>query len=102
MILRHLSYVQGLLLHPYQTMQEVVEARAYFWIATSPALLWLFLKLFWTGLVVPIVRNVYVCSELSLACNLLEFGAIWITHFSIMWQILLGYLLLRFRLLFSE
>ena len=43
----HMSFqvVQGLLIHPYQAMRQLVREKVFVWMACSPVLLW-FLSLF--------------------------------------------------------
>lgn len=94
------SRTQGLLVHPYVTMREIVREHFLRPLAVIPLMFWiaswmmavvlgrlgLWLKadgLWWT---IPVGK-------------ILVFGWVWGTTFLILWQGVLGYLYVRFRLI---
>lgn len=88
----------GLLLHPYQTMQSLVEDRQLVWLAVMPTIILAALTGFWRGVMVPVVRLFTSCSEVaSWICLALVWLADWVVSFMVVWQVLLLYLLFRFR-----
>jgi len=90
----------GLLLHPYQTMQSLVQERVFIWMTLLPSGILALITLAWRFVVVPLVRLVFSCSaggELAIACTALPFFSNWLTFFCIYWQVLLLYLLVRFH-----
>jgi len=92
----------GLLLHPYQTMQSLVRDRVFIWMAGLPVAVFVLAKLVWHLLLVPTVRFVFSCQSSGFfGCELIPFFANWLMLFCLFWQILLGYLLLRFVLVFG-
>ena len=84
----HMSFqvVQGLLIHPYQTMRQLVRGKVFVWMACSPVLLW-FLSLF-------VETSKVHFSDISRSD--LDFLALWFTVGIGMYQVLLMYLLVRF------
>lgn len=91
----------GLLLHPYQTMQSLVEDKVFVWMTFLPAGVYVLAKVVWHFLIVPLVRYAFSCSTSNfLGCDLIPFVANWLVLFCVFWQILLVYLLLRFFLIF--
>jgi hypothetical protein len=57
----------------------------------------------WRYLVVPVVSLVFSCQANGLGiCELLPFFSNWITFFMIFWQVLLMYLLFRFKWVWRE
>ncbi len=93
----------GLLVHPYQTMQSLVEDKVFIWMALLPTGFLAILTVFWRFLIVPLVRIVFSCQATGFfLCHYLEFVSNWITFFCIYWQILLLYLLLRFHKVFHS
>lgn len=92
----------GLLLHPYQTMQSLVRDRIFIWMTGLPTVVFILAKVFWHFLLVPAVRFVFSCAESGFwGCELIPFFANWLVLFCLLWQVLLGYLLLRFVLVFG-
>ncbi len=89
--------MQGLLLHPYQTMQSLVRERVFVWMAATPTVVLAGLTLVWRYLIVPLVSSVVSCSEIPSICTGLDFLALWVIFFCFYWQIMLLYLLFRFR-----
>ncbi len=88
----------GLLLHPYQTMQQLVEDKVFTFMSLLPTLLLALITVGWRFGVVQMVRLVFSCQTSGFfACHYLTFLSNWITFFMILWQVLLLYLLFRFR-----
>lgn len=93
----------GLLLHPYQTMQQLVEDKVFVWMSLLPVSALTAIIVAWRFLVVPTVRIFFSCqSNHFWACDYLTFLANWVTLFAIYWQVLLIYLLLRFYAAWRE
>lgn len=95
----------GLLLHPYQTMQSLVKQRMFVWLTLMPLGVLALVTILWRMGVVPVVQVIFSCAAVTVPiCDSLTFFSNVITFFCLYWQILLGYLLLRFRLAvyFSE
>lgn len=92
----------GLLVHPYQTMQLLVEDKVFVWMSLLPTLILAVLTIFWRFLLVPMVQVVFTCQTSSLwACEWLSFVSNFVTFYCIYWQVLLMYLLFRFRAIFG-
>ncbi len=84
--------IQGLLLHPYQTMQNLVREKIFAWLSFVPIVLLIFswgLHYFYQ--VVFMGCEVFI-SFLPVAQFIFE----WWLSFLVYWQLLLFYLLLRF------
>jgi hypothetical protein len=93
----------GLLLHPYQTMQMLVEDKVFVWMALLPSGVLGLVTVVWRYGVVPVVRLVFSCQQSGLAvCEAMPFFSNWITFFMIYWQVLLMYLLFRFEQVWSQ
>lgn len=93
----------GLLFHPYQTMQSLVQDKVFVWMSLLPSLFLALVTIVWKYGFVPVVRIVFSCQETGfMLCNWLDFFSNWLVFFCIFWQILLLYLLLRFSLVFDE
>lgn len=81
--------VQGLLVHPYQTMRQLVREKVFVWMAFSPVFLWMCAVIVWRILEV-------------LLFSMIPFPSVWIflaLWFSVgiaLYQVLLAYLLVRF------
>jgi hypothetical protein len=90
----------GFLFHPYQTMQMVIEDRVYSWMAVLPVGALLGVILIWRRIIVPFVRLFFSCGQSSFAlCGVLPFLSHFVILYSLLWQILLLYLAIRFFLL---
>jgi hypothetical protein len=88
----------GLLLHPYQTMFQLVQARLFSWLVLVPTLVLAVVTVSWRWLLVPGVRTVFSCAASGwVACEYLEFISNWMTFFLMYWQVLLLYLFVRFK-----
>jgi len=89
----------GLLLHPYQTMQPLVQENFFVWMTLFPSGVLAIVTMLWRFLLVPVLRLVFSCqtsSAMILMCKTLPFFSNWLTFFCIYWQILLLYLFFRF------
>ncbi len=93
----------GLLLHPYQTMQSLVEDKIFVWMTLLPTGVLALVTLLWRFVVVPLVQLVFSCQKTGfVGCVWLPFFSDWLTFFCIYWQILLLYLLFRFTTVFKN
>jgi hypothetical protein len=93
----------GLLLHPYQTMQSVVQEKVFVWMTLVPSVVLAVLTIVWRFVIVPLVQLLFTCRDYQLwACHLLPVASNWIAFFCIYWQILLFYLLFRFTVVFNQ
>lgn len=93
----------GLLLHPYQTMQSLVEDKVFVWMTLLPSAVYVIAKVLWHFIIIPVVRFAFSCSSSSFfGCDIIPFFANWLVLFCVFWQILLIYLLLRFFLIFHS
>ena len=84
----------GLLLHPYQTMQDLVESGVFIWLSLLPFGLWMVGGGLW------MVGNRLFFQTLPFI-GLWIFALLWFSLFLLLWQILLLYLLVRFWQAFS-
>ncbi len=94
------SRTQGLLVHPYITMREIMRERFLRPLTLVPTVLWilLWLAVFWLarlGLVLGLNTGWWVMP----LGRVLVFGWIWSWIFLGLWQLLLLYLYVRFRLI---
>ncbi|MEO8581549.1 MAG: hypothetical protein ABI425_03105 [Patescibacteria group bacterium] len=79
----------GLLIHPYQTMQHLVEDKIFMWLTFLPILLvTLFFFIWWLALQSFFATIPYIGAW--------AFTLIWGGSFFVFWQVLLFYLFLRF------
>ena len=93
----------GLLLHPYQTSQGIVQEKVFSWMALFPSVILAMLTVLWRFFIVPLVRQYFSCAPShTLVCGLLPFVSNWLTFFCIYWQILLLYLFFRFSAAFRK
>lgn len=93
----------GLFLHPYQTMQSLVQQKVFVWMVLLPSITVGFITLFWRFLAVPTLQQVISCSALEpIGCGWIAFISNTLTFFGLYWQVLLLYLLLRFHLAYSS
>jgi hypothetical protein len=80
-------------------MQSLVEEKLFVWMSLLPMGILAVVTIFWRYVFVPGVRILFSCSETGFfGCDYLSFISNWITFFIIYWQIMLLYLLFRFRL----
>ncbi len=93
------SICVGLLIHPYQTMQSLVKQKIFIWLTLIPLGVLAAVTILWRLLIVPLVQLIFSCAATTLpVCDSLTFFSNVITFFCLYWQVLLGYLLLRFKL----
>ncbi len=81
--------MQGLLLHPYQTMRQVVRERVFLWLVWLPVVLWILALFVWRLAAFLFVRVLPYP-------NIWVFVAVWFTVGIGMYQALLLYLWFRF------
>lgn len=87
----------GLLVHPYQTMQLLVQEKVFVSLSLLPTILLGIVTVIWRYVVVPSVQLVFSCGSTRFwACQYIDFVSNWLTFFMIFWQILLLYLFFRF------
>ncbi|MBU0578505.1 hypothetical protein KKE34_01165 [Patescibacteria group bacterium] len=82
---------QGLLLHPYQTMQSLVRDRVFVWMSFLPAIMFCVIALAWKYLILAFFSLVLPAFLIYL-----------FIFFCFYWQALLCYLLVRFWVGFQE
>jgi len=93
----------GLLVHPYQTMQSLVQEKVFVLMSLLPTLLLGFVTVVWRYLFVPVVRVVFSCTSTGFfGCEYIDFFSNWLTFFMIFWQLVLLYLFFRFWWLYRE
>lgn len=84
-----IQILQGQLVHPYQTMRELVRDKVFIWMSTSPIFLWVFCLLLWRIIA-------FLLFSVIPYPNFWVFLALWFTLGIAMYQIVLLYLLFRF------
>ncbi|OGV90636.1 hypothetical protein A2783_05750 [Microgenomates group bacterium RIFCSPHIGHO2_01_FULL_45_11] len=94
------AYSLGLLLHPYKTVRELARRRVFGPLVLVPVVMWL---VFWFGGMVGLRFGGVILWLLGLVAtarflHILSFLFWWLTIFLGMWQAVLIYLFLRFRL----
>lgn len=92
----------GLLLHPYVTMQTIAREHFLRPLVFLPTIVWysswvVGFLLFQTAKILPLS----LISNLLFLKPILAFSWWWATLFLVWWQLVLGYLYLRFRLAFK-
>ncbi|MBP7768525.1 hypothetical protein KA082_01695 [Candidatus Woesebacteria bacterium] len=94
---------EGMLLHPYQTVQSLAREKVFSWMIFLPAVVYVLAKIIWFYILVPTVRYVFSCHTTSFwGCDLIPFFADWLVFFCLYWQVLLLYLLIRFWIAFDK
>jgi hypothetical protein len=92
----------GLFVHPYQTMQSLVQEKLFVWMVLLPSVALAVVTVAWRFAVVPLVSSVFSCKATGfMGCGFLPFFSDWITFFCLYWQVLLFYLLFRFTVVFK-
>ncbi len=93
----------GLFLHPYQTMQLIVEQKIFVWLTLLPSFFLVLLSLSWRLMIRPFLLFLkmrtdfgHVFFDSVLVSNASFFVMIWIISFCVYWQVILLYLLFRF------
>jgi predicted neutral ceramidase superfamily lipid hydrolase len=89
-------FALGLLLHPYQTMQMIVEHKLFVWLTLMPTLFLALTTLVWK-LIVWLFSFLLTIPSSPLLINSYSFFTTWIVVFCIYWQLMLFYLLIRFK-----
>jgi hypothetical protein len=98
-----LQIAQGLLFHPYQTMQSLVREQVFFWLTLLPSAIWLIAQAAWRLAIVPVVQLVFSCSQTGFwGCDLIPFFTHWLFYFCLLWQLVLLYLFARFVYAFAR
>ncbi len=93
----------GLLLHPYQTMQLLVQEKVFVLMSLLPTVLLGLVTVLWRYLFVPLVRVVFSCTTAGFfGCDYIDFASNWLTFFIVFWQLLLLYLFFRFWWLYRD
>jgi hypothetical protein len=97
-----LQITQGLLIHPYQTMQSLVKEKVFVWMTLLPTISLGLITVLWKVLLVPFIKIVFSCKSGFIACSYIGLTSNWLTIFHIYWQVILIYLLFRFERIFNE
>lgn len=93
----------GLLLHPYQTLQSVVQEKVFGWMVFFPLMVLVGLMLIWRVLLLPVLEFSFDCyPNMPFLCNAAFFAARWIEFYCLYWEVLLVYLFARFSQVFGE
>jgi hypothetical protein len=94
------AYTLGMLLHPYKTVREIVRQPQFGLMVMTPLVMW---GMMWIvgmiglrfGHVLLVVLGLVATSRFV---NILAFIFWWVTDFIFMWQIVVGYLWIRFKI----
>ncbi|MBD3250618.1 MAG: hypothetical protein GF381_03560 [Candidatus Pacebacteria bacterium] len=94
-------FTLGLLIHPYQTMQLIVEQKVFVWLALTPTFFLAITTVIWrlvVGLGLPLSYLFFSgFDQISMGLSpWLSFVSLWLVWFCVYWQVLLLYLLFRF------
>jgi hypothetical protein len=94
------AYSLGLLLHPYKTVRELVRRKTFGPMVLVPTIMWGFM---WLIGMVGLRFGWLLLWVLGLEAtgrfvNILAFFFWWLTFFVGLWQVVVGYLWIRFRL----
>jgi hypothetical protein len=93
----------GMLLHPYQTLQSVVREKVFLWLSILPGVLLVFLIINWRIWTLPVLEILFECQpNYPFICHGVRWVATWVSFFCLYWQILVGYLTIRFLLAFKD
>ncbi len=93
----------GLLLHPYQTMQSLLEEKRFIWMTLLPTVVLAIATILWKYVIVPVVQTVFSCQrDAFIFCDWIPFVSDWLTFFCLFWQVMLMYLLFRFHWAFGK
>ena len=93
------AYTLGMLLHPYKTVRELVRRPALQPMVLTPMVIWV---IFWVAAMIGLRFGWVILWVVGLKAtprfiNLLAFIWWWLTVFLILWQVVVGYLWVRFR-----
>jgi hypothetical protein len=94
------AYTLGMLLHPYKTVRELVRREAFGPMVLVPVFMWVVM---WLLGMVGLRFGWLILWVLGLDAtprfvNILAFLFWWMTFFAGMWQVVVGYLWVRFKL----
>jgi len=93
----------GMIVHPYQTLQSVVQEKVFLWLTILPSVLLLILMLNWRFWILPNLEIWFDCyPHYPYICTGVRILAAWISFFCLYWQLLVGYLTMRFLLAFKK
>jgi hypothetical protein len=81
-------------------MQLLIEQKSFVWLSLLPTLGLAVVTVCWKGVLIPAILTL-VNSEALLLGEIYSFGSTWITLFFIYWQMMVLYLLIRFKLVFG-
>lgn len=88
---------QGLIFHPYQTMQSLVREKVFAWMSFLPTIFLIILTLIWRyGIQTLILMFFPQLFDRVILVKLVKFLANWLIFFCLYWQMVLAYLLVRF------
>lgn len=93
------SITLGLLVHPYQTVQTLIESPRWSWLVLTPTAVIMLATVTWKTLLGPVLQATgwfYCANHYHGWCLLRLFLSNWLTWFVIYWQVLLLYLFARF------
>gem|GEM_PF-497408 len=93
----------GMILHPYQTLQSVVQEKIFLWLTVLPAVILFILMLNWRFWILPNLEIWFDCEPYyPYICKAVRVLAAWVSFFLLYWQLLVGYLTIRFLLAFRK
>jgi hypothetical protein len=93
----------GMVVHPYQTLQSVVQEKIFLWLTLLPSVILFILMLNWRFWILPNLEIWFECQpHYPYICTAVRFLAAWISFFCLYWQLLVGYLTVRFLLAFRK
>ena len=90
----------GLLVHPYQTMQLLAEQKLFGWLAFLPSGLLLTLFVLRKLALPPLLLTLRITAPMP--TELISFFYLWLVLFFVYWQVMLIYLLIRFKRIFND
>lgn len=91
----------GLLFHPYQTMQLLVEQKIFVWLTLLPTVILGLLTVVWKIIILSVFTLLFKNQPQEIFA-IFSFLSTWVTIFIMYWQIMLFYLLIRFRLALED
>ncbi len=92
----------GMILHPYQTLQAVVQEKVFLWLTVLPFTILVILMLNWRLWILPTLEFWFDCQpSYPYICRAVNVVATWVSFFLLYWQILVGYLTVRFLVAFK-
>ncbi len=94
-------FALGLLLHPYQSMQLLTEHKMFIWLTLLPTAILGLLTLL-VRLLFLVLDNFVLLTSCPESAAIYSFLSTFIITFCIYWQLMLFYLLVRFKNLFNS